>query len=86
MAEIVYLLCALTSLGVAFVLLRSYLRHRTRLLFWSSVCFVGMFLNNLILYIDLVATPPTVDLSLLRAASAAFSGLVLLYGLIWESE
>ena len=41
MATVVYLLCALTSLGCALLLLAAYRRERARLLLWSCVCFGG---------------------------------------------
>jgi hypothetical protein len=83
-AEIIYLLCAITSVACAVLLLRGYRRTRVRLLLWSSVCFVGLATNNVILFIDLVALPAT-DLSLLRSA-AALAGLApLVFGLVWES-
>jgi hypothetical protein len=85
MAEAVYLLCALTSAGCAALLLRSYLRNRTRLLVWSSLCFVGLALNNAILFVDRVIVPGT-DLTLLRNATALAALLLLLFGLIWDSE
>lgn len=80
----VYILCALTSLACAFLLIRSYLRMRTGLLFWSALCFVGLFISNLILVADLVFLPPQVDLGIYRAFANLGSGLVLLYGLITE--
>jgi hypothetical protein len=83
MAETVYTLCALTSILCAFLLFRGYLANRTRLLFWSSLCFVGLAANNILLLADLVLFP-ALDLSLWRAG-AALAGLgALLYGLIWE--
>jgi hypothetical protein len=85
MAELVYLLCALTSLTCATLLVRSYRRTRTRLLLWSSLCFAGLALNNVLLFVDLVVAPAT-DLSLLRAGVALAAVLTLLYGLIWESR
>ena len=41
MAEYVYVLCFATSAAVAFLLLRSYVRTRHRILFWSGLGFVG---------------------------------------------
>ena len=70
MAEVVYVLCALTSNACAVLLLRGSLASRTRLLFWGSFCFTGLALNNVLLYVDLVMTPPTVDLGILRSAVA----------------
>jgi len=85
MASIVYLLCAITSLICASLLLRSYLANRTPLLFWSSLCFVGLALNNILLFIDLVIVP-TIDLSFYRAVCALIAVLVLVFGLIWDNE
>lgn len=85
MAEIVYLLCAVTSLLCAGLLLRSYLQNRTQLLFWSSLCFLGLGVNNILLFIDLVVVP-TVDLSMYRALSALLAIGLLLFGLIWQES
>ncbi len=83
--EIVYLLCAIMSFSCAFILVKGYLRDRTRLLLWSSLCFVALAANNALLFADIVLFPQT-DLwgSLWRAALGAVAGIVLLYGLIWE--
>ena len=85
MAEAVYVLCALTSLACAVLLLKGYWETRTRLLFWSSLCFVGLTLNNALLLIDLIVVPD-VDLSVVRGALALASMMLLLFGLIWESR
>jgi|tagenome__1003787_1003787.scaffolds.fasta_scaffold20004398_2 hypothetical protein len=85
MPEIVYTLCALTSVLCAVVLARSYRRRRSRLLLWSSLGFVGLAINNALLLIDLVALP-TVDLSPLRAIVSAASMLTLAIGLVWDSD
>ena len=53
MAEFVYTLCAATSILCAWLLFRGYRRHRTRLLFWSALCFSGLALNNALLLFDL---------------------------------
>ena len=84
MAEIVYVLCAATSILCALLLLRGYLRTRTRLLMWSTWCFVGLAINNILLFIDLVMLP-NVDLRLVRSGSALVSILLLVIGLIWEA-
>jgi hypothetical protein len=86
MAEAVYLLCAATSVACAGLLLRGYLRQRTRLLLWSSVCFVLLALNNALLFIDLIIVPTTLDLSAWRSVTALAGVGVLLFGLIWESR
>jgi hypothetical protein len=85
MGETVYLLCALTATACAVMLLRGFLASRARLLFWSSLCFTGLALNNVLLFLDLVIVPE-LDLSLLRSAVALAAMGVLLFGLIWESK
>ena len=87
MAEAVYVLCALTSAACAALLLRGYKRSGYRLLFWSGLCFVALFFNNLFLVLDKIVYPePTVDLSLVRTLFALLGVGTLLYGLIWESD
>ena len=84
MAEVVYILCALTSVFCAILLARSYRANRTRLLMWSTLCFVGLAINNILLVVDLALTVGGPDLSFLRHATALISLSFLLYGLIWE--
>jgi hypothetical protein len=84
MADIVYVLCAATSLACAALLWRGYRRSRARLLLWSSLCFVGLFLNNVMLIVD-VDLVPTTDLAVWRALPALAGVLLLLFGLVWES-
>lgn len=87
MGEIVYGLCAVTSIACAVLLIRSWLRTRAALLFWSSVCFVGFTVNNTLLFVDLVVFPgPAIDLSVARAATALASVTALVYGLVWSSK
>ena len=85
MVETVYLLCAATSGACALLLLRAYHRTGTRLLLWSSLCFVGLTLNNALLIVDLILVPD-VDLSTWRLVPAGVGVALLLYGLVWESE
>lgn len=86
MAEGVYVLCALTSVLCAALLFRGYRRHkRTSLLFWSSLCFAGLAINNVLLFLDQVMLPQ-VPLGLWRTCAALFSLVVLLFGLVWESR
>ncbi len=85
MVEAVYSLCALTSIGCAGLLLRAYAREPTRLLLWCALSFVGLAVNNVILFTDLVVLPD-VDLSLIRQLSAFASVLLLLYGLVWDAR
>jgi hypothetical protein len=85
MAQVVYLLCALASVLCAVLLIRGYRRSRSRLLLWSSLCFVGLAANNALLVVDRLLVPD-VDLSVWRLVPAVAGFAALLYGLIWESE
>jgi hypothetical protein len=85
MPEAVYLLCALTSVLCAGLLIRSYLANRSKLLLWSTLCFVGLAVNNILLFVDLVLVP-TYDLQLWRSLAALIAFITLLIGLIWESR
>ncbi len=85
MPEAIYLMCALTSIGCAALLVRGYRRTRGGLLLWSAACFIGLALNNTLLFIDL-AIVPTVDLSLVRAGTDLASVCALLYGLVWKAQ
>ena len=86
MRQLVYILCAATASTCAAMLLRSYQRTHLRLLLWACLCFVALTLNNILLYVDLVVTGPTVDLSILRAIVALTGLSLLLYGLVWEGS
>jgi hypothetical protein len=85
MAGLVYLLCAATCLLCATMLLRSFAKQRVRLLFWSGLCFVGLIIENVMLYVDVVVIPD-VDLSLWRKLPGLVALAVLLYGLVWDSK
>jgi hypothetical protein len=84
LAFVVYLLCALTSLGCTWLLLQGYRRSRARLLLWSGLCFAGFFLNNVLLLVD-TQMMLTHDLSVVRSLPSVAAILLLLYGLVWES-
>lgn len=81
MAEAVYLLCAVTGLACAALLLRSYRRNRMQLILWTSLCFVGLAINNVLLVVDL-ALVPELDLLDWRNATALAAVAILLFGLI----
>jgi hypothetical protein len=83
MAAAVYLLCAVMSLLCAGLLLRGYLRSRARLLFWASVCFVCLTINNAMVFVDERLVPAT-DLSVWRTIPAVIGVAAFVYGLIWE--
>ena len=82
MSRLVYALCAVTSLLVAGLLVRGYLRSRARLLLWSALCFVCLALNNVLLFIDFAF--PAVDLSMWRAIPIVVGLVLLIFGLVWE--
>jgi Family of unknown function (DUF5985) len=83
MANLVFALCAITSLACAILLLRGFRRSRARLLLWSGLCFVGLFINNALLVVD---ARIVYDLSVVRTLPAVFGVILLLYGLVWESD
>jgi hypothetical protein len=85
MARAIFVLCALTALSCAVLLLRAYFRSRFRLLLWSGLCFVGLTANNVLLLLDrLVFTE--VDLSTWRLVVALVAVLLMVAGLILESD
>ena len=85
MAGVIYGLCSVTSLLCAWLLLQTYGRSRYNLLFWSGLFFVIQTMNNLLLIVDKLVVP-YVDLSMWRFMTALVATVVLLYGLVWNSE
>ena len=85
MAILTYALCALAALACAVLLLLGARRSRSRMLFWSGLCFVGLALNNLMVVAAAAQGVPEAlsDVRLLVALGAV--GL-LLYGLIVEER
>lgn len=85
MAEIlptvVYFLCFGTSAVCAWLLYRNFRRAKTPLLLWSSLCFLFLAGNNLVVIIDLLVIP-TIDLSLVRLTFSLAAVTVLLVGFI----
>lgn len=85
MSKLVYLLCALTAIACAWMLLRAYLNSRVRLLLWSALCFAGLAANNVLLVLDrLVLTAQ--DFSTWRLSIGLVSILLLVTGLILEAD
>jgi hypothetical protein len=84
-ATAVYFLCALTSTACAALLIRAYLRNRVLFLFWCSLCFAGLALNNWGLVLDMVLVP-SIDFSLCRVVPAFLGTAALIYGLVWEVD
>lgn len=80
-----YILCFLASSACAWLLGRSYLRTRTRLLLWSSLCFVLLAGNNLVLMLDVLVFPD-INLRIGRLLLSLSAVSVLLFGFIWDLE
>jgi hypothetical protein len=85
LAGSIYLLCSLTALLCALLLLRAYRRSQYKLLLWGGICFVGLTLSNVLLFIDKLIVP-YVDLTTGRLMLTLLSLMVLLYGLVWDAE
>ncbi|HET9458670.1 MAG TPA: DUF5985 family protein [Sphingomicrobium sp.] len=82
---VVYILCFLTSAACAWLLGRSYIQSKARLLLWSSICFGFLAANNLVLVFDLLVLP-ALDLKLLRLLLALAAVLSLIWGFVWGAE
>jgi hypothetical protein len=80
-----YVLAVLSSGACALLLVRGYLRTRFRLLMWSGICFIGLTINNVALFADLVVFPE-IDLRLARLIPALIGMTLLLYGFVWDSD
>jgi hypothetical protein len=85
MSGLVYVLGAGTCLLCAVLLLRAYLRTRVRLLFWSGLCFLGLMLDNVMLYVDFEVFPD-VSLTVWRKLPGLIALGLMVFGLVWESK
>ena len=83
---LVYLLCFATSAACAFLLARSSLSARSRMLFWSALCFALLATVNLAVIFDLVIYPDDIDLRPLRLWLTVLAVAVLLFGFIWDED
>ena len=81
-AMTIYVLCFSLSAGVAGLLWRNYQRGRVRLLFWSTICFAGLALGNLMLFADVVVFSRGPDLSVGRLLPPLFGYSALIYGFV----
>lgn len=84
MNSVLYSLTCLTTGLCALLLLRAYARVRRRLLLWSGLCFAVLTLSNALVILDLLVIPT--DLYTYRLGTTAVAMVLLLYGLIWESQ
>lgn len=82
---IVNLLGTLVAALCAVLLLRAYGSVQKRLLLWAGLCFAGLTVSNGLVVADLYIVHE-IDLYRWRLAVAAAAMLLLVYGLIFESE
>jgi hypothetical protein len=82
--EAIYLLCAATSVAAAVLLMRQYAARRTPMLLWSCIGFLGLAVNNVLVYLDFSVVRGT-DLSLPRSLAGATAMVALVYGLIRDA-
>lgn len=82
--SVIYVLCVITSMLCAGLLIRAYRRAPARLLIWCAICFAMLALNNLVLAVDVVLLPE-IDLTMFRIITALGAVSVLLYGFIWDA-
>ena len=82
---LVYLLCFATSTLCAFLLGRSFRRTRSRLLFWSALCFGLLALVNFVVVLDMLVYPE-IDFRPIRLWLSVVAVAVLLFGFIWDED
>jgi hypothetical protein len=82
---ILYAVCVVSSTACTVLLFRGYVKRRVPLLMWSAICFAGLSVNNMALFVDLVLFPE-IDLRLARLIPALIGMTFLLYGFIWDAE
>ncbi len=82
---LIYILCFLTCCGCAFLLGKAYRASKSRLLFWSALCFLILGLANLLMFADFVLYPG-LNLVIFRTVVTLAAVVVLLIGLIFESH
>jgi hypothetical protein len=83
MASAVFALCALTSVACAVLLLRAYRAERVSLLLWTCLCFAGLAINNILLFLDVLLG---LDIAAERKLPALAGLVLLLHGFITNSR
>jgi len=81
----IYGACSVVALVCAGLLTRAYVGNRYRLLLWSGLCFAGLTLNNVLLFLDKIVFP-NIDLSVPRGLVALAAMGVLVLGLVWDAQ
>ena len=84
MVQLVYILCAITSLGCTILLFSRYRKSRVNLLFWAGAAFLLFTVTNILLFVDLVIFP-TRDLAVWRNLCTLVGVAVLLHALIHDN-
>jgi hypothetical protein len=84
MMAVMIALCVVVSMICAGLLMRAFMQNRTGLLFWSAMCFIGLAIENCILFVDLVVLPTEPDLSVFRNVIAVIALCCLTYGFLWR--
>ena len=82
---LVYTLCFATSTLCAFLLGRSFHRTRSRLLFWSALCFALLAVVNFVVVLDMLVYPD-VNFRPVRLWLSLAAVAVLLFGFIWDED
>ena len=82
---LVYTLCFATSTLCAYLLGRSFRRTRSRLVFWSALCFGLLAIVNFIVVLDMLVYPES-DFRPIRLWLSLVSVSVLLFGFIWDED
>ena len=82
---LVYTLCFATSTLCAYLLGRSFRRTRSRLLFWSALCFGLLAIVNFIVVLDMLVYPD-IDFRPIRLWLSLVAVSVLLFGFIWDED
>ncbi len=82
---LLYALAVLSSLSCCVLLFRGWAQKRVRLLLWSALCFAGLTVNNVLLFVDLVVLPD-VDLLPPRLVASLVGIAFMLYGFICDTD
>ena len=82
---LVYTLCFATSTLCAYLLGRSFRRTRSRLLFWSALCYALLAVVNFIVVLDMLVYPD-IDFRPIRLWLSLIAVSVLLFGFIWDED
>lgn len=82
---IVYLLCLITSVICAGLLVRAWRRSNSRFLMWCALAFSLLALNNLFVVSDMIVFP-SIEFWAWRQSAALAAVAVLLYAFVWEMD